>query len=239
MGLTDLVVFLVAASLAHRAYPPKPRPDGNHTMTTLELKQNQDQMLRSMSSPSTVRGNNPAAREGPKVRQQQQERPTTGQKRRAQEPIDAPSVKRRPSASVPTPSTPREKTSLPVRLLQCLKVQSFDVIPHFCINDLARLASTLNTPTNSAQPTSYLADTLAFLLHTFQSRTHKQIDLDVLNIILVQDKGAGWLSLLPFGGFSLRVVIGSNVIIKGDLMSSRRTALFGLRNTVEKLAAIG
>jgi hypothetical protein len=92
MGLTDFIVFLVAASLADRAYPPKPRRNEERTMATQQAKLEHDRVLLEISSPCTLRGDpTQVVEQAPKGhQQQQQERPVIGQKRKAQGAPDSP-----------------------------------------------------------------------------------------------------------------------------------------------------
>jgi hypothetical protein len=62
------------------------------------------------------------------------------------------------------------------------------------------------------------------------------MDAKDVNIILVQVETKRWLPFLPFRGFSLHVMIGTYVAVRGELVESRVGALAGLRNAVEKLA---
>jgi hypothetical protein len=156
MGLIDLVVFFIAASLANRAYPPKPESNEQPAMATQQAKDEHYRVLFEMSSPSTMRGDEmpptvqvpqtqyaqphrqlkPNILEGRKsareqalesYRQQQQERPMTGQKRKAQmSPNLETPVKRRAPVTVVTPSKPSEKMSLQDRILDLLKLQSLE-----------------------------------------------------------------------------------------------------------------
>jgi hypothetical protein len=156
MGLIDLVVFLVAASLAHRAYPPKSKLNGQPAMATQQAKREHDRVLFEMSSPSAMRGDEqpstvqvpqtqyaqshrqlkPNVLEGRKPareyapeshRQQQQERPMTGQKRKAKMSLNSETpAKRRAPVTVVTPSKPSEKVSLQDRILDLLKLQSLE-----------------------------------------------------------------------------------------------------------------
>jgi hypothetical protein len=144
MGLTNFIVFLVAASLADRAYPPKPRPDDKDAMATQQAKLEHDRVLLNISSPSTMRGDDTQATErAPKgQQQQQQERPVIGQKRKAQGAPDAQApTKRRASKSSTTPSKPCEQAPLYDRLHHCLKLQYLNVNTAFDLNSGAQLVS--------------------------------------------------------------------------------------------------
>ncbi|KAF1834668.1 alpha/beta-hydrolase [Decorospora gaudefroyi] len=74
-------------------------------------------------------------------------------------------------------------------------------------------------------------------LRKYLSNTNHLIDLNVFNVILVQDKDDEWLAFLPRRRYRLDVVTDLKMVIKGDLVLSRSAALYGLRNTLEKLAA--
>jgi hypothetical protein len=145
MGLTDFIVFLVAASLADRAYPPKPRRNEEHTMATQQAKLEHDRVLLEMSSPCMLRGDpTQVAEQAPKghQQQQQQERPVIGQKRKAQGAPDAQApTKRRASKNSITPSKPCEQTPLHDRLHQCLEIQYLNVNTAFDLNSGAQLVS--------------------------------------------------------------------------------------------------
>jgi len=52
----------------------------------------------------------------------------------------------------------------------------------------------------------------------------------------VQEEQESWLPFFYRRGFSLHVVIGQCVALKGDLTETRKEALAGLRNKVERFA---
>jgi hypothetical protein len=104
MELFDLSIFLGTASMAYRIVLSEPTLNGIHAMVTQEVEQNQDQVLHDMSSTSTMRGDdNHVPEQAPKSYQQQQERPSSGLKRKAQDAPDAQTpAKRRASGKVST-----------------------------------------------------------------------------------------------------------------------------------------
>lgn len=81
-----------------------------------------------------------------------------------------------------------------------------------------------------------VAKTMAHLMRKQYGGVHNVIEAKEFNIILVQ---AEQKTLVPFfvrHRFSLHVVIGRHVVIFGDLTSTRKEALGGLRNALKRMA---
>jgi hypothetical protein len=81
-----------------------------------------------------------------------------------------------------------------------------------------------------------ITDTLAHLLRKQHGGVDNIIEAKEVNIILVQAEEKTWLPFFVRHGFSLHLVIGRHVAATGDLTATRKAALGGLRDAVERMA---